>query len=115
MAKWFISKLYEVLHTRLKISSENGTKELDQIDKKFAEQLLNNGSIKVPTETLMLPTDSLAELKALLEMNKTYCFRTSSGPFGWCATCKVSITAKYRFQHQILRKEPIKASLVSVN
>ena len=99
----------------MKISSKNGTEELDQIDKKFAEQLLINGSIKVPTESIMIPTDSLAELEALLELNHTHCFRTSPGPFGWCATCKVSITAKYRFQHQILRKEPKKASLVSVN
>ena len=35
-----------------------------------------------PTEALLIPTDKMNN-------NKTYCFSTRNGPFGWCATCKV--------------------------
>ena len=72
--------------------SFNDIKKLDMADRMFIEQFrTKNGSVKEPTESMMLPTDSLAELDNVLKknMNTTYCFKVTPGKTGWCATCKV--------------------------
>ena len=58
-------------------------------DKKFIEQFLKNGTVVEPTESMLLPTDSIKELNDLIRQNKTHCFRTDPGVAGWCATCRV--------------------------
>ena len=35
------------------------------------------------------PTSVLRKITQSVKNNKTYCFSTHNGPFGWCATCKV--------------------------
>ena len=58
----------------------------------FIEQFrARNGEVKEPTESMMLPTLSLGELDAALKKNTTYCFKTTPGVVGWCATCKVGL------------------------
>lgn len=34
-------------------------------------------------------SESIRDLFSSLKANKTYCFSTDTGPFGWCATCDV--------------------------
>lgn len=62
---------------------------IEENDRKFIEQFLKNGTIKDPTESMFLPTDSLKELTDQIEKNKTNCFKIDPGMAGWCATCKV--------------------------
>ena len=67
---------------------DNVTK-LDKLDRMFIEQFRSkNGGVKEPTESMMLPTDSLAELEDILKKNTTYCFKVTPGKTGWCATCR---------------------------
>ena len=58
-------------------------------DKKFIEQFLKNGTVMEPTESMLLPTDSIKELNDLIRQNNTHCFGIDPGVAGWCATCKV--------------------------
>ena len=55
------------------------------IDETFVKQFLNS----TPTESVLIPTRVLSGLAHSLRQNKTYCFKTDPGPWGWCATCKV--------------------------
>ena len=63
----------------------NGT--LSNYDEAFVKQFLVNGNITVPKESMLLETDSIKDLFSTLKANKTYCFSTEHGSFGWCATC----------------------------
>ena len=58
-------------------------------DKKFMEQFLKNGTVMEPTESMLLPTDSIKELNDLIRQNNTHCFGIDPGVAGWCATCRV--------------------------
>ena len=51
--------------------------------------LLNGTSHHIPTESLLLRADALRDLTSKINANKTYCFDTKPGPYGWCATCRV--------------------------
>ena len=62
--------------------------EIKDIDEKFVGQFLINGTVRQPIESMMIPTASIKELTENIRNNKTYCFKTDPGPFGWCATCK---------------------------
>ena len=62
---------------------------IEDNDRKFIQHFLKNGTIKDPTESMFLPTDSLTELTEQIEKNKTNCFKIDPGMAGWCATCKV--------------------------
>ena len=62
--------------------------EIKDIDEKFVGQFLINGTVRQPIESMMIPTASIKELTENIRNNKTYCFQTDPGPFGWCATCK---------------------------
>ena len=76
---------------------ENSVEKLDKNDLLFIEQLkTKNGSIRQPTESMMLPTDSLAELDDILKKNTTYCFKMEPGKTGWCATCRVGLGIYFR-------------------
>ena len=69
--------------------SFNDLSKLDKLDRMFIEQFkTKNGGVKEPTESMMLPTDSLAELENALKKNTTYCFKVTPGKTGWCATCR---------------------------
>ena len=60
-----------------------------------------NTLLTTPTESLLIPTEEirfgkkfpptsvLRKITDSVKNNKTYCFSTKNGPFGWCATCKV--------------------------
>ena len=63
--------------------------EIKGVDEDFVKQFLLNGSVVVPTESLLIQTDSLKKLTEKIQSNKTFCFKTVPGKFGWCATCKV--------------------------
>ena len=80
---------------------------MDKIDRLFIEQFkTKNGSIKEPTESMMLPTDALTELDNILKKNSTYCFRVDEGVAGWCATCKVGLIIFFLvLSHIIERKQ----------
>ena len=39
--------------------------------------------------SLHINLESIKDLFSSLKANKTYCFSTDAGPFGWCATCDV--------------------------
>merc|ERR1712142_897350 len=54
----------------------------------FVKQFLLGGKVVVPTESLLLQTDILTQLTETLNTNKTFCFKTDAGQFGWCATCE---------------------------
>ena len=71
-----------------------GYEELDEKDKQFIKQFLENGTVKEPTESMMIPTESLHQLNDLIRQNKTYCFKIDPGVAGWCATCKVRTNLK---------------------
>ena len=58
-------------------------------DEEFVKNFLLNGTIHVPPESVLFPSESLEELTAKIKANKTYCFDTRPGPYGWCATCNV--------------------------
>ena len=48
-------------------------------------------------------TSVLRKITQSVNINKTYCFSTQNGPFGWCATCKVgnlSIVAIFKIWSQ---------------
>ena len=60
--------------------------KLKDIDETFVKQFLNS----TPTESVLIPTRELSGLAQSLRQNKTYCFKTDPGPWGWCATCKVT-------------------------
>ena len=62
--------------------------EIKDIDEKFVGQFLINGTVRQPIESMMIPTASIKELTENIRNNKTYCFKTDPGPFGWCTTCK---------------------------
>ena len=71
---------------------KNSFDKMDKIDRLFIEQFKTKaGSIKEPTESMMLPTDALTELDNILKKNSTYCFRLDEGVAGGCATCKVGL------------------------
>ena len=65
-------------------------KQIKSVDNNFMKQFLLNGSIIAPTEALLIKTDSLNKIVETIKNNKSFCFRTDPGEFGWCATCKVS-------------------------
>ena len=70
------NKICEKFHE--KIGQLRDDSNRDKFDEKFAKEFLE----RRPTESLLIPTDETNN-------NKTYCFSTETGPFGWCATCKV--------------------------
>ena len=55
------------------------------------KQFLFDGVVNVPVESLLISSDNLKELTNSLNSNKTYCFKTDPGKFGWCGTCEVMI------------------------
>ena len=63
--------------------------EKRNIDQEFVKQFLLNGSLVNPTEALMIETEPLDSLTEKLNKNKTFCFKTDPGQFGWYAVCKV--------------------------
>ena len=62
---------------------------MKDLNEDFVNQFLLNGSVTVPTESLIIQTDSVKKLTEKIQSNKTFCFKTVPGDFGWCATCKV--------------------------
>ena len=62
--------------------------EIEDLDESFVGHFLINGSVRQPIESMMIPTASIQKLTENIRNNKTYCFKTDPGPFGWCATCK---------------------------
>ena len=85
-----------------KIAQLKTTKALDEIDEEFVRQFL-----QVPAESLLIPTADIRcvtksvglflnilsvtrKITETVKNNKTYCFSTQVGEYGWCATCKVS-------------------------
>ena len=77
---------YFLLFSR-KSFDENQIKK--DIDEEFLNQFLKNGNVSAPTESLLIPTSELRRLTDSLRHNKTFCFKTEPGTWGWCATCKV--------------------------
>ena len=60
------------------------------ISENFVRTFLLNGTTHhVPSESLLLPSHVLKDITSSIMANKTYCFDTNPGPYGWCATCKV--------------------------
>ena len=64
--------------------------EKKNIDQEFVKQFLLNGTLVNPTEALMIETEPLDSLTEKLRNNRTFCFNTDPGEFGWCAVCKVT-------------------------
>ena len=62
---------------------------LTNYDEAFVKKFLVNGNVTLPKESLLLETNSIKDLFSTLKANKTYCFSTDAGPFGWCATCDI--------------------------
>jgi hypothetical protein len=60
-----------------------------EIDDDIIKTWLND---KAPAESVLIPTVENSKFTEALKNNKTYCFSTKPGPFGWCATCKVICT-----------------------
>ena len=67
---------------------EYDTKEFNET---LVKQFLLNGSVVAPTESLLIQTDLIKKLTEKIQSNKTFCFKTEPGTFGWCATCKVGL------------------------
>ena len=65
--------------------------EIRDLNEDFVKQFLLNGNVTAPTEALLIQTESLRKLTENIKSNKTFCFKTTAGGFGWCATCKVSL------------------------
>ena len=65
---------------------EHDTKEFNE---NLVKQFLLNGTVVAPTESLLIQTDLIKKLTEKIQSNKTFCFKTDPGKFGWCATCKV--------------------------
>ena len=63
---------------------------LRDIDEMFVKQFLKNGNVTTPTESVLISTNEFRALTDSLRENRTYCFKTEPGPWGWCATCKVT-------------------------
>ena len=61
----------------------------EHFDDLFVKQFLLNGSIIAPTETILVASNDLKDLTSTIKANKTYCFKTEAGQYGWCATCRV--------------------------
>ena len=94
----------------------NTTEKLDKIDLKYIEQFLINGTIKEPTESMMIPTDSLAELTDLIKQNRTHCFKIEPGLAGWCATCRVRPRKNiFPFLQNNCRLRPRRVNMAFVN
>ena len=73
-------------------SSLSDNETLDESDTKFIKQFLMNGTVVEPTESMLLPTDSLKKLNDLIRKNThfhSHCFGINPGVAGWCATCRV--------------------------
>ena len=71
-------------------SSLREKRTLDESDKIFIENFLKNGTVMKPTESKLLPTDSIKEFNDLIRHNNnTHCFGIDPGVAGWCATCRV--------------------------
>ena len=61
-----------------------------EVDEDFLNQfLVEDGNLTIPAESLLIDTKTLEKLSWDISSNKTYCFNTQPGEFGWCATCKV--------------------------
>ena len=43
------------------------------------------------SHVIFLLSSILRKITEAVNKNKTYCFSTEKGPFGWCATCKVGL------------------------
>ena len=43
------------------------------------------------SHVIFLLSSTLRKITEAVNKNKTYCFSTEKGPFGWCATCKVGL------------------------
>merc|ERR1719341_2072963 len=83
------------------------SKKLTNFDEAFVKQFLVNGSVSLPKESMLLPTESIKDLFGTLQANKTYCFSTHPGPFGWCATC--DLNAKELEKGHCSKKHPKKS------
>ena len=90
---------------------------MDKIDLKYIEQFLINGTIKEPTESMMIPTDSLKEINDLIKQNRTHCFKIEPGLAGWCATCRVRALTNYFYllSKNISRLRPRRVNTAFVN
>ena len=73
---------------------EHDTKEFNE---NLVKQFLLNGTVVAPTESLLIQTDLIKKLTEKIKSNKTFCFKTDPGKFGWCATCKVGCEMFTRF------------------
>ena len=82
-----IIKLQQIF-LRLKVVDNE---ELKDLDEEFVKQFLLNGTVTAPTEAHLFQTDALRKLTEKIKSNKTFCFKTTPGKFGWCATCRVSL------------------------
>ena len=89
-----IIKLQQIF-LRLKFDDND---ELKDIDEEFVKKFLLNGTVTAPTEAHLIQTDSLRKLTENIKSNKTFCFKTAPGEFGWCATCKVSLPLQSIFK-----------------
>ena len=81
-----ISHFEKVGHLLFREKVDND--EIEDLDESFVGQFLINGTVRQPIESMMIPTASIKQLTENIRNNKTYCFKTDPGPFGWCATCK---------------------------
>ena len=78
-------------------------KKLKKRDRLFIEHFkTKNGSFSEPSESIMVPTDSLAELDDILKKNTTHCFKITAGKTGWCATCRVKLSIYCQLHHFLL-------------
>ena len=73
----------------IKFRQRFNNKQIKNFDNNFVQQFLLNDSIIVPTEALLIQTESLNKIVETIKSNKSFCFKTDPGEFGWCATCKV--------------------------
>ena len=69
--------------------------DIKEFNEESVRQFLLNGSVVAPAESLLFQTDSLKKLTANFQGNRTFCFKTNPGKFGWCATCKVCRSVYY--------------------
>ena len=68
----------------------------EEFNEDFVKHFLLNDSVvaPAPTESLLIQTDSLKKITEKIQSNKTFCFKTDPGKFGWCGTCKVGLVCR---------------------
>ena len=88
----FPAKNIDKAENSIYFSKKFNNQEIENFNNTFVEQFLLNDSIIVPTEALLIQTDSLNKIVETIKNNKSFCFKTDPGEFGWCATFKVFLS-----------------------